>query len=81
MDEQITTNIDKEELKKIPYRRHIPVKDDTFSEFRKYKKQFKPDVKRYADDGFVNELLRVYRLYLTNKERKLKEEQNAMPVL
>lgn len=59
------TNIDKEEIK-IPYRRHIPVKEDTFSEFKDLKKSLKL---RSADD-LEKELFRVYRIYLKNKERK-----------
>jgi hypothetical protein len=43
---------------------HLPIRPDTFSEFRRLK------LAMPSDDAFVRELLRVYRLYKAIKEKK-----------
>jgi hypothetical protein len=45
-----------DEIKQIPYRRHLAVKEDTFVEFINLKEQFKFK----NQDAFIKELLKNY---------------------
>lgn len=60
------------EVKK-PYRYHLAIKQNSFDEFR----EFKRIGNFLSDDLFCQELLRIYKLYLKQKERK--NVANNMP--
>jgi len=56
---------------------HIPVRPTTFEEFRRLKRvKVNSPLYKFSDDGFVLELLKIYRIYLKHKEKKEGENEN-----